>query len=835
METAAMSAAPAAPEQGGTVRRRLVAILALPVLAVVVLLGFVTVIQVSDYQASTATTRAVTLALSVQDLMQELQTERGLTAGLLGGNVGFRDEIPSARQRVDQQRAAVERLIAGGGQVEDRVGRALRELDGLPAVRAGTDTGSAGRAGNFQFFTDRIAALNNLDFGLERAADPTLRRHVAALNALGKVKESTAQERAFLNGVYSAGGFAKDEFLQFAAMRAAKEVALADFVQQATPSQKAANDYVLDTGAAREAAYFEQVALGAADGRHLQVNPQSSWSALTTVLDGMRQMQQSVGSEIQARAEVRQNDATQRLAILGGIVAFCLAGAVVLLVVASRSITGPLAALAAEADGLASRRLPDAVRLVQTGDGDTPPPPPPVQVPARATAEIRSVAGALDRVQAVAYALATEQAMLRRSTTESLANLGRRNQNLLRRQLGFITTLEREEADPAGLANLFELDHLATRMRRNAESLLVLVGAAGPRQWSTPLPIADVIRAAVSEVEEYRRVQLRRVDDAFVTGGVVSGVAHLLAELIENGLTFSPPDSDVEIQGRRIAEGYLIAITDQGIGMNTDDLAVANARLRGEGDFISAPTRYLGHHVVGQLARQMSVDVQLAPSPVTGITARVTLPASVLATQPALNRVEAVTGTPVQSPSAQPSSVKSPSAQSRQMPAEPFRQPVVSQPVRSMATVPPPAISGRAGPLVDYVTVSSAASSTNAPTAAYPVVAGPASTSSTSGAGDAGHTVPASASASSEHTTNGLRKRIPRSRRPMPSESIAERPGNGASGRAVRGEALDDSPGEVQARLTALRAGILRGQSERSPAGGQPAGPSTEPWRNDER
>jgi signal transduction histidine kinase len=829
-----MPPAPAAAEQGGTVRRRLVAILALPGLAVVVLLAFVTVIQVSDYQASTATTRAVTLALSVQDLMQELQTERGLTAGLLGGNVGFRDEIPPARQRVDQQRTAVERLIAGGGQVEDRVGRALRELDGLPAVRAGTDTGSAGRAGAFQFFTDRIAALNNLDFGLERASDPALRRHVAALNALGKVKESTAQERAFLNGVYSAGGFAKDEFLQFAAMRAAKEVALAEFAQQATPSQKAANDFVLDTGAAREAAYFEQVALGAADGRHLQVNPQSWWSALTTVLDGMRQMQQSVGSEIQARAEVRQNDAAQRLAILGGIVAFCLAGAVVLLMVASRSITGPLAALAAEADGLASRRLPEAVRLVQTGDGDSPPsPPPPVQVPARATAEIRSVAGALDRVQAVAYALATEQAMLRRSTTESLANLGRRNQNLLRRQLGFITTLEREEADPAGLANLFELDHLATRMRRNAESLLVLVGAAGPRQWSTPLPIADVIRAAVSEVEEYRRVQLRRVDDAFVTGAVVSGVAHLLAELIENGLTFSPPDSDVEIQGRRIAEGYLIAITDQGIGMNADDLAVANARLRGEGDFISAPTRYLGHYVVGQLARQMSVDVQLAPSPVTGITARVTLPATVLASQAAISRVEAVAGTPVQS-----SSVQSPSVPFGEMPADPFRQPVVSQPVRSTASVPPPAaIGGRAGPVVEYVALTSAASSTNAPTAAYPVVAGPSITSSPSGAGDAGHTVPGSGSASGEHTVNGLRKRIPRSRRPAHGESVAERPGSGASGRTARGEALDDSPGEVQARLTALRAGILRGQSERSLAGGQAttAGPSTESWRNDDR
>ena len=139
--------------------------------------------------------------------------------------------------------------------------------------------------------------------------------------------------------------------------------------------------------------------------------------------------------------------------------------------------------------------------------------------------------------------------MQRRDTIESLANLGRRNQNLIRRQLGFITSLEREEIDPAQLANLFELDHLATRMRRNAASLLVLVEASSPRQWSTSVPVADVIRAAVSEVEEYRRVALRRVDEAMVTGSAIGSIAHLLSELIENALTFSPPDTEVEVQG----------------------------------------------------------------------------------------------------------------------------------------------------------------------------------------------------------------------------------------------------------------------------------------------
>ncbi|MEV1287704.1 nitrate- and nitrite sensing domain-containing protein [Micromonospora sp. NPDC049679] len=819
-ETPPVSDAPAT-QQGGTIRRRLLGILALPVLAVVVLLGYVTAVEVTDYRTSTATTRAVGLALSVQDLVQELQTERGLTAGLLGGNVGFRDEIPPARRQVDAERAAVERRIADGGDIEERVGKALRELDGLPAIRSAADTGGAARAAAFQFFTERIATLNGVDFGLDDAADRALRRHVAALAALGRVKESTAQERAFLNGVFSAGGFAKEEFLQFAAMRAAKQSALEDFAQHATARQKAANQYVLDTGAAREAAYFEQVALAAADGRHLQVNPQSWWSALTTVLDDMRRMQQYVGSEIQIRADVRQVESAQRLGVLAALVALCLTGAVILLVVASRSITRPLAALAAEADGLASQRLPEAVSRVQAGDSEEPPPPPePVQVPVRATAEIRSVADALDRVQAVAYQLATEQALLRRSTTESLANLGRRNQNLLRRQLGFITTLEREEADPAGLANLFELDHLATRMRRNAESLLVLVGAASPRQWTAPLPIADVIRAAVSEVEEYRRVSLRRIDDAYVAGTVVSGLAHMLAELIENGLNFSPPDSDVEIQGRRTGDGYLIAITDQGVGMGVDDLAGANARLRGEGDFVSAPTRYLGHYVVGQLARQLTVDVQLAPSPVTGITARVTLPASVMSARPPITRAEVVTATTAEPT---PAVATTPASNGTDTPPAP-----------APANGPSRAIASGPAPVVEYLTVAGTPMSTTAPTAAYPLVdpAPPAAGNGMTGgprAAATGGGVPAgvghgggSAPPDGDRTANGLRKRLPRSRRPEPVTPRSEPPRGAGGARPERRPVLDDSPNEVRARLTALRAGMLRGQSERPTAGGQP-------------
>jgi signal transduction histidine kinase len=746
---------------GGTISRRLVGILALPLVAVLVLLGFVTNNEVQAYSTSTNTTRAVALALSVQDLVQELQTERGLVAGLLGGNVSFRDELGPARAKVDAQRLSVDKLAGSAGAVGDRVQAALHELDGLAAVRAGVAAaGSGSRQATFQFYTDRITTLNQLDFGLDSVADVPLRKGVATLGALADLKEATAQERAFLNGVYSAGGFAGGEFLQFAGMRAAKQTALRDFDRNATPEQKAGNAYVLDTGAAREAAYFEQVALNSADGRHLQVNPQAWWSALTTVLDGMLQMQRHVGSQIQARAETLQSDSTQRVLMLTAMALLCIAGAVLLLVIASRSITRPLALLAAEAHSVATQRLPAGVSRVQSGDGQqAPEPPEPVRVPPRSTVEVRSVASALDRVQAVAYSLATEQAMLRRSTSESLANLGRRNQNLLRRQLGFITNLEQQESDPTGLANLFELDHLATRMRRNAESLLVLVGAASPYKWTAPLPIVDVVRAAISEVEEYRRVSLRRVDEAYVHGAAATAIAHMLAELVENGLSFSPPDLDVEVQGRRIGDGYLIAITDQGIGMAPEDMAVANARLRGEGDFVAAPARYLGHFVVGRLASELNIEVQLAQSPVTGVTARVQLPANLMAPPP-----PAI--------AAQENGHRRPVSQVRPVAVEPV-EPVELQPIPMQRD--PMQRESRQVPIIEYRTTAGAAVAVE------------------------------------ERTANGLRKRPGRGSKADtgPTQTLPLVP------TLEKTEQLDDSPQQVQSRLTALRAGFHRSQQER--------------------
>ncbi|WP_230859776.1 sensor histidine kinase [Actinoplanes aureus] len=524
---------------GHTIRGRIVRILALPVAAVLLLLSVVVAEELAGYRLAARTDRAITLDLAVQSLVQEVQTERGVTAGLLAGNAAFRAEVAPARQRVDREHQALRDLVADG-DLDGQVTGALDRMAALPAVREDADAGGADRAEVFADYNDLIEDLGEVYFALDNAADAQTRLGSEALTMLNAAKEVTARQRAFLNGVFSAGGFRDGEFLQFVQLRSDRDIALEEFEEYATPTAVAAKNYLLSTGPATQALQYEQLALASGDGQPLQLDPQAWWSSLTTVLDDMSQLARHIGSTLKARAEVLRERADLRLAGLAAIVLLCIGGALYLATGAARSLAGPLSGLATEANRLAGERLPEAVRRAVAEDEGGPPDP--VPIAGSASIEVRQVADALDRVQATAYALATEQARLRRTSAESLANLGRRNQNLLRRQLGFITSLEREESSPAGLANLFELDHLATRMRRNAESLLVLVGAASPRQWSGPLPLTDVIRAAVSEVEEYRRVSLRRLDEAMVAGSVVSGLAHLLAELIENGLVFSPPD-----------------------------------------------------------------------------------------------------------------------------------------------------------------------------------------------------------------------------------------------------------------------------------------------------
>src|SRR5262245_57741461 len=359
--------------------------------------------------------------------------------------------------------------------------------------------------------------------------------------------------------------------------------------------------------------------------------------------EGWNGFRTAVNDRIQERAAELRDEAARSQQLYMGLAVVAIVVALLVTWLVSRSITRPLRSLTRQAKEMAERRLPEAViDILETplGDDVTVPSVDPVRVNTRD--EVSDVADALNTVQDSALDLAVEQAVLRRNIADSFVNLGRRNQNLLGRQLDFITELETNEADPDTLANLFRLDHLATRMRRNAESLLVLAGIEPPRKWAAPVRLTDVIRAALGEVEDYQRVTVRGVDPATILGSTAADLAHLLAELIENALVFSPPDQTVDIRGRNRTDGYTLAIIDSGLGMPPTDVTAANRRLAGAESFTIAPSKYLGHYVAGNLAARHNIHVHLDNSPGNGITATIDIGPSLLTNEHAQPQAEEV-------------------------------------------------------------------------------------------------------------------------------------------------------------------------------------------------
>lgn len=244
--------------------------------------------------------------------------------------------------------------------------------------------------------------------------------------------------------------------------------------------------------------------------------------------------------------------------------------------------------------------------------------------------ELADAANAFNTVLQTAVDLAAEQAELRHHTSEIFVNLGRRNQNLVSRQLKFIDTLEERETDPELLASLFRLDHLATRMRRNAESLLVLAGVEPPRRRREPVAMTDVLRSAAAEVEDFKRVKIRELQPVRLAGEVMSQITHMLAELVENAVRFSPPDTDVVITTSLAGEGLRIDIADQGMGMPPADLAAANRRLSESYRIEEVPTAHLGLFVVARLATSLGVRVALDSPTGEGLVASVLLPSELV-------------------------------------------------------------------------------------------------------------------------------------------------------------------------------------------------------------
>jgi HAMP domain-containing protein len=328
---------------------------------------------------------------------------------------------------------------------------------------------------------------------------------------------------------------------------------------------------------------------------------------------------------------------------LGALLAIGAAMAIALVV--ARQTTKPLAALTRAAQDVSHRQLPQLVDSMRRGgepalDGIGP-------IEASSRDEIGELGRAFNAIQSVAVEVAREQsALLRRGISDLFVNLARRNQSLLDRQIELIDRLEVDEQDPDALQALFQLDHLATRMRRNAESLLVLADCEQLRRWQEPIPLLDVVRGAAAEIADFARVSITGLDQqAEVSGSAAADLTHLMAELLENATSFSPPHTPVTVHGVPRGDGVVLAITDQGLGMPEDRLTEANHLLADPPAAGLALSRILGLYVVGHLAARHGIGVELRPGKERGLTALVAIPGSVLAS-PEVSAAHANGGTP---------------------------------------------------------------------------------------------------------------------------------------------------------------------------------------------
>jgi signal transduction histidine kinase len=635
------------------IRTKLAAALAIPLLA----LGVVTVLEVTTAAADAREVNAqadlARATIGPTGLTTALQNERTWPATEL---VGFGGQLDLEVSGYEDSRNATDRAIAqfreeleGREQrVQDAFAPAMKGLDDLEQIRADIDASTAPRdTSNIAFSqtifdryttiitpffdaTTRIAlVVNDLELRQGTELADTVARQIEVMSVMLSGTITTAY--------LSPGGI--DTPAEVAQISMWQET----FRRNAEVMSNPSGSYrgLADRYFPAELTESADNAVTNALATHTVQLDQMIAAIQVPYEEGYIIYQDEVAEAITDRADSLASGAASRR-LLFGLMALVVVGAAgVLAWLVSRSITRPLRSLTQQAKEMAEFRLPDVVMgILDTplGEDVAVPRIDPVRVNTRD--EVSDVADALNTVQDTALDLAVEQAVLRRNIADSFVNLGRRNQNLLGRQLDFITELETNETDPDTLADLFRLDHLATRMRRNAESLLVLAGIEPPRQWAAPVRLTDVIRAALGEVEDYQRVTVRGVEPATILGSAAADLAHLMAELVENALVFSPPDQTVDIRGRVRPGGYTLAIIDSGLGMPAADLAAANRRLAGTESFTIAPSKYLGHYVAGNLAARHDITARLDNSPGNGITATIDLPASLLTTEQALPQAD---------------------------------------------------------------------------------------------------------------------------------------------------------------------------------------------------
>jgi signal transduction histidine kinase len=637
------------------VRTRLVVLVIVPLVATIFVAAARIVQQVGNVRTYDHATTMASAADPLSTLIDALQDERDVSVEKMAFASqpvvdkqtvsNFTSSMAVKRKVTDRASAAMDPVLAkiDGSYPADTlaaIADAQANMTGIDALHSAVDGPNSNPLSVFDQYNKVLDSLDNLyEFVAADAGDQQLINDAHSLASVGRMVEYGSRERGFLTtlAVGTSANQNQDDLARLQTLISELASTRNDFKQSATPQMQQTLSDTVDVGESYTGANHylatidDKLANGGLSDSGDQLIPGTVYTQYDSLLARYKQVRAQQADILVRRANALAGSARDTMYLNIGIIVGVLLVVSVATALIARSLVRPLRVLQNTALEIAGNRLPEMVRRLRDADGsEAIEPIAPIAL--SSTDEVGQVARAFDEVHREAVRLATEQAMLRNNVNAMFTNLSRRSQSLVQRQLRLIDELENAEQDPDQLASLFKLDHLATRMRRNGENLLVLAGEEPGRRWSQPVPLIDVLRAAASEVEQYERVTLRDLPTVEVAGRAVNDVVHLVAEVLENATSFSAPETKVSVTGNLLnTGGVMLEIEDSGIGMTPEELDDANERLANPPVVDVAISRRMGLFVVGRLATRHGIQVRLRRSATGGITALVLVPAALLA------------------------------------------------------------------------------------------------------------------------------------------------------------------------------------------------------------
>ncbi|MER5598228.1 nitrate- and nitrite sensing domain-containing protein [Streptomyces sp. NPDC002265] len=625
-----------------TVRARIVALALAPVLALMTLWSFAMVSVTGELRALIRLQGVYEdFGTPVDTAVGQIQIERRLSAAYLGG----RNRTAAAVDLMTQQRHtdhAVEAMrdAIGNG---DRGRLSARQRDALDAMLASVSGLERLRERVLSRDISWDGAVTAYDTLLEPGFDvPSaltalqagqLAREAQTVVELVRVREFVSREDALVAGARAAGRLSDGQYDMLTATIEDRRVFERTYVPDLPDDSRALFEQFQREDLHRQLTKSEDALLRAGAGGAARAVAADSWRTTTDrAVKRYMQLCTRAAENSAARGREFAYGELTRAAVVAVLGLAAVSLSLWFAVRGARRISRRLELLRDAADLLATRQLPSVMSRLSAGeDVDAAAEAPPLSDGEKVADEIGDVGRSFNSARLAAVEAAVQQATLRRGLFAVLLNIARRNQALVHRQLKLVDTLERRTDDPDILQELFRIDHLTTRMRRHAESLIILSGAAPGRRWRSPVPVADVVSAAVSEIEDYTRVVVPSMERIGIAADAVADVVHLIAELLENAAVFSPPQTQVTLRTGHARGGFVLEIDDRGLGLDPEQAEQARRTLTRPDEF--DPTRHerLGLYVVSRLAARQGIEVTLCRSPYGGTTAVVLLPESLLA------------------------------------------------------------------------------------------------------------------------------------------------------------------------------------------------------------